>query len=361
MSELDQFIDKYISIVLLLLFFIIYILVHLYKNSNSKKKYTYGVLLIFLIPTTMVSLLKNILLYMPGTMIGSIDGWLGFLGGYIGSLLALSGIWLEIKYNEIKQNKNFKNYIFEIINWNLNKITTDNLEIETLNLLTFSKDFITIKDLNLDELYLFSVDNFSEANSIMINLGIALDIQDLNLNISIYNKLVNNLKESEKDDDFFHSLSNKTTPKSKKIFFDLKIIDHIIRNYLHFLRTKKKFPELDRANENFSELCDSLNLNKASKTDSEKSLINQIIEYNSKEKDINFIYIMFDLMSIYLNNLSNYFGKKNFLRDLNIDGNYNNSDEFIYKFLRSKSNEIKVIKRLIPIIMKDLNKLKKEL
>lgn len=99
----NTFIDKYISIVLLLFLLAIYFLWISYKKDNSKKKYIYGSLLIFIIPITLVSLLKNIVLYIPGTMIGSIDGWLSFLGGYTGALLALGGIWWQIKENNLKE------------------------------------------------------------------------------------------------------------------------------------------------------------------------------------------------------------------------------------------------------------------
>lgn len=99
----NTFIDEHISIILFLFLLAICYLWILYKNSNSKKKYIYGGLLIFTIPITLVSLLKNVVLYIPGTMIGSIDGWLSFLGGYTGALLALGGIWWQIKENNSKE------------------------------------------------------------------------------------------------------------------------------------------------------------------------------------------------------------------------------------------------------------------
>lgn len=104
----DAFIDKHILIILLLFLLIIYFLWILYKKSNSKKKYIYGGLLIFIIPITLILLLKNIVFYMPGTTIGSIDGWLGFLGGYTGALLALGGIYFQIledKKSKVIENK----------------------------------------------------------------------------------------------------------------------------------------------------------------------------------------------------------------------------------------------------------------
>ncbi|MGL4902306.1 MAG: hypothetical protein ACRC3I_04485 [Cetobacterium sp.] len=99
----NTFIDEHISVVLFLFLLTICFLWILYKKSSSKKKYIYGGLLIFIIPLTLVSLLKNIVFYMPGSTIGSIDGWLSFLGGYTGALLALVGIWWQIKENNSKE------------------------------------------------------------------------------------------------------------------------------------------------------------------------------------------------------------------------------------------------------------------
>ena len=99
----NTFIDEHILIVLLLFLLAICCLWILYKKCNSKIKYIFGCLLIFIIPITLVSLLKNIVLNMPGSTIGSIDGWLSFLGGYTGALLALGGIWWQIKENNSKE------------------------------------------------------------------------------------------------------------------------------------------------------------------------------------------------------------------------------------------------------------------
>lgn len=322
-------------------------------------KYFWG-LIVLIIPFTFAVFLKFIYEYLPGNKIGSIEDWISFSGGYIGALLALGGVWWQIKYNENKKKKNFKNYILEITNWNLDKITNENLEIQTLNLLTFSRNYTTIKDLDLDTLYLFNINDFSEANSIMINLGIGLEVQNLNSNINIYNKLMNKIKTTE-ENDFFYSLEKQITLEhDSKLYKNIKLIDLIIRNNLYFLLKKEKFILLEILEQKFLEFCDSLINDENCMIFYGEEFINEILEYKEKEKDINFIYKMFDIICINLNKLSYSYGNKFISRELNIELNEEliNFDNKLYKFLNSKSNEIRVIKNLLPTITKDLNNLK---
>lgn len=108
---LNIIINKYILIVLLAFLVIIYFLIKFYKNTESEKKYTYVIPLVIIAPFTVVIILKNIEVYLPGDMIGSFDGWLSFLGGYIGALLTLSGVWWQIKENNLKEDSK-KNNVF---------------------------------------------------------------------------------------------------------------------------------------------------------------------------------------------------------------------------------------------------------
>ncbi|MGL5277789.1 MAG: hypothetical protein ACRC8M_01730 [Cetobacterium sp.] len=101
---LNIIINKYMFIVLLAFLAIIYFLIKFYRNTQAEKRYIYVISLIIIVPLTVVIILKNIEVYLPGDMIGSFDGWLSFLGGYIGALLTLSGVWWQIKENNLKED-----------------------------------------------------------------------------------------------------------------------------------------------------------------------------------------------------------------------------------------------------------------
>jgi hypothetical protein len=72
------------------------------------------VLILALFPIIFIGILKLCIKYLPGEMIGSIDGWLGFLGGYFGVLGAVGAIWyqknLDLK-NDIEKIELYSSYI----------------------------------------------------------------------------------------------------------------------------------------------------------------------------------------------------------------------------------------------------------
>lgn len=55
-------------------------------------------------PIIFIGILKICIKYLPGEMIGSIDGWLGFLGAYFGVLGAIGTVWWQLE-NDRKQEK----------------------------------------------------------------------------------------------------------------------------------------------------------------------------------------------------------------------------------------------------------------
>lgn len=264
-QDLNNIIDRYIFIILLVLLFGIYILWELYKKYNSKKKYIYGGLLIFIIPITMIPLLKTIIFYLPGTIIGSIDGWLGFLGGYTGSLVALGGIWWQINHQKkeatiekLDKQKKEENeyvellkYILRLIEKNLKFINYDkdkNLNSLLLSLYSYNK-FIPKKE---DILYYQIIPkHFIEKYSITFLKKNHLCILELDLTLKelqYYQSLFYN--EAEQKRSIYKLLSKKVlTENERKLEKNNEIVktSDIFYNFLNlanFLNTDSKIPIL---------------------------------------------------------------------------------------------------------------------
>lgn len=237
----NTFIDEHILIVLLLFLLIIYCLWILYKKSNSKKKYIYGGLLIFIIPLTLVSLLKNIVFYIPGSTIGSIDGWLSFLGGYTGALLALGGIWWQIKVSNDKKIEDDNNKII---------IENKNHKKEYIRCLTY---ILNIVGKNLDYL---SKNKKSLLNSITYHYMVARDIDLFDyfpFNDNIINTFsLNFVNNNHSCILYLVDLINKIN-NSKSIFYN----DLAVKNeYLSFFNNYKseQYPEIMMIFKNFIRL-----------------------------------------------------------------------------------------------------------
>lgn len=89
------------------------------------------VLILALFPIIFIGILKLCIKYLPGEMIGTIDGWLGFLGGYFGVLGAIGTFWWQLNEEKKSEIKGLLFYIMDELKKNLN---TYNLEyIEKIN------------------------------------------------------------------------------------------------------------------------------------------------------------------------------------------------------------------------------------
>ena len=70
--------------------------------------------LILLFPFLLVLLLKVTYEIIPGEEIGNVGDWIGFLGGYVGAIVAIFGIWYQLqenKRNELEKEKRKKERI----------------------------------------------------------------------------------------------------------------------------------------------------------------------------------------------------------------------------------------------------------
>lgn len=123
------------------------------------KKFFKILIIILLIPVIFIGVLKLYYLIIPGKEIGIKGDWISFSGGYIGSIIALWGIWWQVsnekKDKEIKEEqkyKNFKKYVERIIDFNLKEL--ENSRENIIKTYTYH-----IRFLNRQEIY-----NFKEIN-----------------------------------------------------------------------------------------------------------------------------------------------------------------------------------------------------
>ncbi|HDZ9496694.1 hypothetical protein FLL83_17790 [Vibrio cholerae] len=61
------------------------------------------IILLVLVPLFFPLVIKSYLAFAPGEMVGNVDGWLGFLGGYLGGLLAFFSAYMIFK-NQRSEN-----------------------------------------------------------------------------------------------------------------------------------------------------------------------------------------------------------------------------------------------------------------
>lgn len=131
-------------------------------------------------PIIFIGILKICIKYLPGEMIGSIDGWLGFLGGYFGVLGAIGAIWyqknLDLK-KDIEKIELYSNYItqelFKILEKNSISIVENFLD-------TFESENDTNKKNNYlknKEIYKIKKD-FEIINKDVVNSNLSIILSD---------------------------------------------------------------------------------------------------------------------------------------------------------------------------------------
>ena len=194
------------------------------------------IFLVFLLtPFVLLFLLKAIYPLLSSYKdIGSIDGWLGFLGGYTGGIIAIAGIWWQLSESKKREDKNKKdgliNYLRYIIDKNieadkdkkikytiqsLSSYTSTNTLSEYKPLYAFDKDFFSE---NIKTIMELSSDN-SHIGTKILNLN--SDINELNEKINFIYKnlrtkssllinLENFIKNIPETDKFFANATNGT-------------------------------------------------------------------------------------------------------------------------------------------------------
>lgn len=74
-------------------------------GGSLKKSVLSIVVLLVLIPAVFPLIIKAYLAFVPGEMVGGVDGWLGFLGGYSGGFLAFISAYLIYRSDQKQKEK----------------------------------------------------------------------------------------------------------------------------------------------------------------------------------------------------------------------------------------------------------------
>lgn len=317
------------------------------------------ILFIFIVPIIFIVILKLYYIIIPGEEIGQISDWISFSGGYIGALVALGGIWLQINYNENKLKKDIKLYLLETIKYNLNKLNSEKFKLSILSMLSLTKDTVALDIEDRKVFIQIDLNSSFELTSLALKLRINSEIQDINLSIEYLEEMKCLLKKSTLNDDFFYSLKTKLSETEYLEAYNIiTYISNNIDKYIYFISTSKDNKYINEDIGKFEEFLskDSEFINNNFK--------NRFKEY--KIKDENYIIYLFELLCINLDNLSDRLERKHLLRKINIPKllekeQGNNSNEELNEmsiFLRKKKLEIRHTIKSITELERKLKDLK---
>lgn len=180
-------------------------------------------LFIFIAPIIFIVILKLYYKIIPGEEIGTVGDWISFSGGYIGSLMALGGIWYQIKKEnkekrkekDLLLNENMKYIIFylNMIKTNLKK------DEEEIYYFCFNSFFLYKNKLNILQRNNKLDKSFDESLKNIINTPEYYMILKIYIKIEIYLKKVESLSQYR-----------RILLQEEKKFSDLKILDYKYAN-----------------------------------------------------------------------------------------------------------------------------------
>lgn len=178
-------------------------------------------------PIISIGILKLYYIIIPGEKIGSVGDWISFAGGYVGAIVALVGIWWQIKYDEKKlnkQNSNFFLYYFENIENNLQKNKEEIYYCMVNKKFAYENEIVLQSD-NLKVFYLNLCNNISD-KYLYFNL------------VNIFEKLCKFENEIQKNIQF-----NEKLPIIEKLLYEENILDNdyfsLKDSYLIFKNNEK--------------------------------------------------------------------------------------------------------------------------
>lgn len=112
------------------------------------------IILLLSFPIIFILIFKLCIKYLPGEMIGSIDGWLGFLGGYIGVLGAVGTVWWQLESEKRQKNLQYKIFLKYLL-----KSINNNLDINISSVLLKLYSYNSFVDEKEDLFYFTKLDN----------------------------------------------------------------------------------------------------------------------------------------------------------------------------------------------------------
>lgn len=202
------------------------------------KKNKITMLAVIIFPILLIIGLKLIYRFAPWEEIGSADGWIGFLGGYTGGIIALIGIWWQLeeskKLEEFNKVVGLKKYILYILNHNSN---SKNAEITTEDVNFGIQALISYQTLSIKGDYKpytqFCTDFINQNLKIIMELDLGEKLLDIDRKIQETNKMINTIFSEANERKFLiknieNFLLEKNNGKVKYGLIDnLEIIKHI--------------------------------------------------------------------------------------------------------------------------------------
>lgn len=207
------------------------------KDLIEKKWKLIGGLLLF--PLIFIVILKICIRVLPGEMIGSVDGWLGFLGGYFGVLGAILAVYLQLHEEKTSEIQGLLLYIKNIIEENCKNYTPiyisqlDNEAKSIIWLPNYQEVEIKLKSFDLSKedillLYKHRFDSLVELNS---KINSTLKSYSLNNDEEfIFNELESFLKKLKTLPDF----NQEFLEEIEKIFY----INIVFSEYFYYYPQK---------------------------------------------------------------------------------------------------------------------------
>ncbi len=139
------------------------------------------IFLVFLLtPLTLPFLLKAIYPMLSFYKeVGPIDGWLGFLGGYVGGIIAIGGVWWQLKREDINRKSGVIKYLHYVFKRNLNYEFFDNIPYEVQSSLSLFGKIIGSKNYYYQFYDSFFYEHLKIIMELNMNLGTKLlDLKD---------------------------------------------------------------------------------------------------------------------------------------------------------------------------------------
>lgn len=195
-------------------------------------------LILSLFPIIFIVILKGCVRYLPGEMIGTIDGWLGFLGGYFGVLGAVGAVLYDRYLKNIEEKNKYKNclkYLLKIIEENI-KLVKNNQVLKSITFnLIFSKkeeilDFVGFDKSIIDK---YRLDFIENNHSCILELDDSLE--KFKEKIPIY--LNDSIIKTELFLPFFKNEKNimNFSKEEEEIFHNfINISSFLIRNFSYY-------------------------------------------------------------------------------------------------------------------------------
>lgn len=186
-----------------------------------------SIILLILFPIIFIGILKIFIKFAPGEMIGSIDGWLGFLGGYFGVIGTIGAVWWQL--NESKKAQSLGSlkiyeYYFDRFLLDLHKDFSVKKMVENLLFITddvsgeYGCFVLPQKDFTILENSFSSISSFSYSIDILKIINAFIHIEEIALS------------SQKKQSNMFHLFRNLSTELHNN---SDKIKDDTIKNKLN--------------------------------------------------------------------------------------------------------------------------------